>query len=162
MPRVHKVKSAKKDYPNFGISKGDSYYWWKFRYGMAIKSLKPPRASQLTQSPFLGELYDIQDEIGSLSADEYEGLSDPINEIVDRITALGDQCQESLDNMPDSLQYSPTGELLQERIDAMEGWAEEIDGIDTSVLEDDNGTEEDRKELAQGIIDEIQSTNCDI
>ena len=33
MPRVHFVKKARKDYPSTGIQKGDSYYWWQFRYG---------------------------------------------------------------------------------------------------------------------------------
>ena len=31
MPRVHHVKSARKDNPV--AKKGESYYWWKFRYG---------------------------------------------------------------------------------------------------------------------------------
>ena len=35
--------------------------------------------------------------------------------------------EDSLDNMPESLQYAPTGELLQERIDACDNAMNEVD-----------------------------------
>ncbi len=47
--------------------------------------------------------------------------------------------------MPENLQYSPTAELLQERIDAMEEYREELEGIEIpdEVNEPDDGEPEE-------------------
>ena len=127
MPRVTHVKKARKDNPV--CKKGESYYWWKFRYGGKRYSLTRPRASQLTQSAYFSTLYSIQEMVEDWSgeADDMEGF---IDEVRDQITELRDETQGSLDNMPESLQYSPTGELLQERVDALENAESELDCID--------------------------------
>lgn len=128
MPRVVFVKSARKDNPV--AKKGESYYWWKFRYGGKRYSKTPPKQSQLTQSPYFAALYDLQDEVEDTEItcfDDLEQLSDSIRE---QIAELRDQAQESLDNMPEQLQYAPTGELLQERIDACDGAESEIDMVE--------------------------------
>lgn len=72
MPRVHYVKKARKD--NGCVSKGESYYWWKFRYGSKCMSKKPPKASQLTQSEFLSTVYDINERIEECACDSLEDL----------------------------------------------------------------------------------------
>ncbi len=54
MPRVTHVKKARKDNPV--CKAGESYYWWKFRYGGKRYSLTRPRPSQLTQSAYFGGL----------------------------------------------------------------------------------------------------------
>jgi len=50
MPRVHFVKHARKD--NDLVKKGESYYWWKFRFTGKCMSKTPPRKSQLTESEY--------------------------------------------------------------------------------------------------------------
>ena len=128
MPRVTHVKSARKD--NQVCKKGESYFWWKFRYGGKRYSLTRPRPSQLTQSAYYGTLYALQEEVEDTDisdANDFEGLVDTIR---DQLEELGQETQDSLDNMPESLQYSPTGELLQERVDAVESAASDIEGID--------------------------------
>lgn len=127
MPRVTHVKKARKDNPV--CKKGESYYWWKFRYGGKRYSLTYPKQSQLTQSPYYANLYDLQDTIANADCsnnDEFESLRDQTSE---SLREFGQECQDSLDNMPDSLQYSPTGELLQERVDACESAADEVDNL---------------------------------
>ena len=57
MPRVHHVKRARKAVKSAGIKVGDSYYWWKFRYGGKHTSKTPPRQSQLTNSDKLSRAY---------------------------------------------------------------------------------------------------------
>jgi hypothetical protein len=52
MARAHFVKKARKAIPGTDIKKGDSYYWWKFRFGGKRTSKTAPKASQLTQSEF--------------------------------------------------------------------------------------------------------------
>ena len=69
-----------------------------------------------------------------------------------------DECEESLENMPESLrETSASGETLQERIDALGEWIDELDGIDTDIDEDLKG--EDREERHQEIINEIEETD---
>ena len=124
MPRVTHVKKARKDHPRGLYKAGDSYYWWKFRNGGKQVSLTPPQPWQLTQSPFKQSLYKLQAEMDALT-----DSSDPdeLETFIDQVREMGEECQESLDNMPDSLQYSPSGELLQERIDAADSAADEMD-----------------------------------
>jgi len=118
MPRVTHVKSARKANPVAAV--GESYYWWKFRYGGKRYSKTYPKQSQLTQSAYKGRVYDLIDRVNQFEPEPGEEavVEEFISEIVDEICEIRDECQESLDNMPESLQYSPTGELLQERIDA--------------------------------------------
>jgi hypothetical protein len=72
--------------------------------------------------------------------DDFETLKDDITSQVDE---LRDETQSSLDNMPESLQYSPTGELLQERIDALEGIESEIDCIEEYDFDEDEFDEDE-------------------
>lgn len=128
MPRVQHVKSARKDNPV--CKKGGSYYWWKFRYGGKRYSLTYPKASQLTQSAYYSALYDLQEQVENAApenADDFEALRD---EIAAGVREQGEQCTESRDNMPEGLQDAPTGELLQERADACESAADEIESMD--------------------------------
>jgi len=63
VPKVHKVK-ARKDYPQFGIKKGDEHYTWSVMYGprnsRTFRQLTPPKPSQLTSSEFLIEYYSME------------------------------------------------------------------------------------------------------
>ena len=74
MTRAHFVKKARKDHPEGDIKKGDSYWWWAFmvggRGGPKHYSKTQPKASQLTQSEYLGSIADIQDELNALGADD--------------------------------------------------------------------------------------------
>ena len=150
MARVTFVKSARKD--NDVCKQGESYYWWKFRYGGKRMSLTPPKRSQLTQSNFLGQLYDLQD---GMSFSDYDDFESTVDEIKSTINEMRDECQESLDNMPEQLQYAPTGELLQERIDALEEWEGEFDNVDLEV--DEDMSVEDKLERIEEIRNELEA-----
>lgn len=128
MPRVTKVKSARKDNPV--CKKGETYYWWKFKNSPKSYSLTYPRPSQLTRSAYYGALYDLQEQVQDATLeneDDYDAFRD---EITGALQEIGDTCQESLDNMPESLQDAPTGELLQERISACEEAVSEIENME--------------------------------
>jgi hypothetical protein len=121
MPRVHHVRRARKKNPVAEI--GESYYWWKFRYGDKRYSKEPPRRSQLTQSSFLSTLWDLEDNLpDEITEAEAEDLLATLEE-------LSEECQSSLDNMPDQLQEAS---ILSERIDGIDGWLGEIWNIDWS------------------------------
>lgn len=128
MPRVTYVKKARKDNPV--VKKGGSYYWWKFRYGGKRYSLTRPRPSQLTQSAYFGTIYGMQEGIEDYEVDNVDDFETLKDDITSQVDDLRSETEDSLGNMPDQLQYSPTGELLQERIDALEGIESEIDCIE--------------------------------
>lgn len=119
------------------IAKGESYYWWAFKNGGKHFSKTPPKASQLTQSNYLSQLYDIQDRINEVQVDSWEDLEGIVEEFKNELESLKDETQGSLDNMPGSLQSSPTGELLQERIDSLDNAISEFNSIDLQYEEPD-------------------------
>lgn len=141
MARAKQVKAAK-DYPQFGIVKGQLHYYWKAKTGpytsREYRQVKPPTRSQLTQSAFFQVLYDIQDSLNEENVTDAGGL----RSFAERVEELRDETQEKLDNMPDGLQQGSTGELLQERIDGCESWAEAIneaaDELESKLEELDN------------------------
>jgi hypothetical protein len=138
MPRVNKVERARKAIPHAGIAVGDTYYWWTFKNqrgpGTKVVSKAYPRPSQLTRSSFKSQWRSFSEQMGDLSLDD--GLYDALVEIAGEIRSLGEECQGSLDNMPEGLQQGATGEMLQERIQNCETWADEIEGLDQPELEE--------------------------
>ena len=137
MPQVHKRK-ARKDYPEHGIKKGDTYYTWKFRRSAVQRSLKAPLPEQLTQSPFEQEWIPLNREVSN-----FEGTADELRELAERARELGEEQGEKRDNMPESLQSGPTGELLEERASECEELAEELDDL-AQQLEDADENDEER------------------
>jgi hypothetical protein len=133
MPRVHFVAKARKDNPV--AKRGEPYFWWKFktggRGGMKRYSVTRPRRSQLTQSEFLGALYDLQD-------DQLDNCSnaDDFRQLASDIRALGEQQTEKRDAMPESLQDVGAGETLQERASGCEEWADAVDTIADNLPEE--------------------------
>lgn len=170
MPRVHVVKKARKDYPSQGIKKGDQYYWWKFNFSKVIhKSKTRPQRSQLTRSDFLSSLYDLQDNWNWEANEELESQRD---DLVSQITELKEQCEESLQNMPEHLQESSdSGQTLQERIEALDQWISDLEGIncDWETLVPDNFSdldedeqEEEKQAAFEAIIEELQGVECSL
>lgn len=152
MPRVHYVKSARKDNP---VAKtGEPYYWWKANWGPKRFSKTRPKPSQLTNSEYLSGAMSIGEDLQEAlnNAGSVEDVKTAVEEAIGRIEEIRDETQDKLDNMPDGLKEGPTGELLQNRVDAMEEWQNELEALDTDVEPDDDQTEED---LVAGLVDEI-------
>jgi hypothetical protein len=131
VPRVHHVKKARKDNP--AVKKGESYYWWKFRFGGKRYSKTRPKRSQLTQSGFLSQLWDLEDNLPTegISAEDAESFAEELE-------SLAAECEDSLYAMPDHLQdSSSSGELLQERIDYLSDWSLDIRDLDEEMSDED-------------------------
>jgi len=139
MPRVYKVESARKARPALGIAVGDTYYYWKRRKGPLQMSKTYPKRSQLTGSPFLQTVYDIEDRIAALTADE--GLPDAVAEIAQELRDLAEECQGNFDNMPEGLQQGDTGQLLEARVEGCNNAADELEAIDFSDAPDGEAEE---------------------
>lgn len=126
MARVTFVKSARKDNPV--AKKGESYYWWKpmvgGRGGAKRYSKERPTRSQLTQSDFLGQLYAIEDDQITKASEPQE-----LKDAAEALRELGQEEQGKFDNMPDGLQQGDTGQMIEERAQSCESWADELDTI---------------------------------
>ena len=128
MPKVHFVKKARKDNPV--CKAGESYYWWKFRYGGKRYSLTRPRASQLTQSEYLGQIYEMEEEVSDSTPEDRDELESIRDDMSSRLQDLGSEQSEKRYNMPDALQDSDSGMLLEEREQACEAAADALDSLD--------------------------------
>jgi len=142
MPRVHHVKKARKDNPC--CKKGEAYYWWKFRYGGKRYSKTYPKPSQLTQSEFYGTLYELQEQRDDACAaasdvdtsDQLEEFKTALEDIAQQLEDLGQECEDKRYNMPDSLQDSETGQLLETRSERCQEMATELQDALNNVDED--------------------------
>lgn len=165
MPRVH-TKKARKDYPNAGIKKGDTYFSWSFRYGGKHKSLTPPRPSQLTQSKMSAALAageTLEDSIKS--ATTLQDLVDALNQAAEEIKAVAEEYEDSLGNMP--TQEGGVAEAMQEKIDGLTEWADslESDAGDVEGIEDFDEFETVSAERKEEMMEEAwsiaeQNTSC--
>ncbi len=133
MPKVKFVKKARED--NLAVQKGEPYYWWSFRYGGKRYSKTYPKASQLTQSSFLSGVYSIQEEMSVFLPEAEEDIQTNIDDWVSSIEDLKSECEDSLSNIPDQLQDGSVGQMLQERIEAMDQWIDNLRNIDTDKQE---------------------------
>lgn len=185
MARPTFVQKARKDIPQAGVVKGESYYWWSFLRGGKHYSKTPPKPSQLTSSEFLSQFYAIQERIAELDANDE--LQSVIEELATDLTSLADECRDKVSNLPDSLQSSPTAELLENRADACESAASDFESIDCDLpsdedlltdanFDDEHGedeSEEDyeerkaealaeaRQEFWDNVLEEVQSVSLD-
>lgn len=158
MARANFVKKSRKAIPDAGIKVGDSYYWWKFRFGGKHVSKTAPTRSQLTQSGFLSSLYEIEDRISDSVCETKDDFDSFKEELTGDIENLKDECQDSLDNMPEhSQESSSSGELLRERIDGLESWISEIESIEVDWDED---SDDDESDAVQTALEELQQTSA--
>lgn len=122
-------RKARKDYPNDGIKKGDQYWYVKIKTGArsskVMRQIAPFKPSQLTSSPYLSTLYGWEESKSQVTS------PDDLEDLITTIRELGEQCQESFENMPEGLQQGDTGQLLEERANACEEAANELEEIQT-------------------------------
>jgi hypothetical protein len=129
------------------INVGESYYTWCFYGGQPQYSKERPKPSQLTQNWFKQELYSIQEKIEEFEPEDVEDVATFVDDIRSDAESLRDECQEHLDNMPEQLQDSDSGQTLQERIDNLDSVIGDIDNFDSEFeseieKEDDESDDE--------------------
>lgn len=134
--RSHFVKRARKDYPDEGIKKGESYYWWQFNFEHWIhRSKTPPTIAQLIHSPFLSQIATIEQGFQNANYDNWESARD---DAISELESMRDECQEKLDNMPEQLQESSSsGQLLQERVENLEEMISELENFEAEKVDED-------------------------
>lgn len=151
-------RTARKDYPEHGIAKGDVYYYAQIKTGprssKVIRQKEPIKQSQLTSSEYLSRLYDIQERVAEVS--DLESM----REIAEELRELGQEQRDKFDNMPEGLQQGDTGQMLSDRADACESAADEIetqiDGWDEDSAKEEvlSEAESNDEELSEGEVDD--------
>lgn len=162
MARAVFVKKAAKDYPDQGIKKGESYWWWKFRFGGKHYSKTAPRASQLTQSNFYSTVYGVQESLEDANKGEQgltaEDVKTAIEDAANDLEGLQEETQGSLDNMPEGLQQGDTGQMLEERVGQLGEAVDALNSIDVPEEKEDEETDEDYQErLSQALEEAVEA-----
>lgn len=96
---------------------------------------------------------DYQLQVGQIVyrwQDTYGVGTNSAEDISSELESIRDELQDKLDNMPEQLQESDSGMLLQERIESLESAIDELENIDIeslqeSVLEECYETEDDEE-----------------
>jgi len=127
MPRVH-YRKARKDYGNHGIEKGDMYYYTKIKTGprssRVMRQLEPFKQSQLTTSPFKSGWFGIEEGWDASDKD-----AEAMRAAAEAMRELGEEANNSYENMPEGLQEGDTGQLLYARAEGCESGADELEGF---------------------------------
>lgn len=141
--KVHKRKAGK-DYPEQGIAKGETYYTWHPKGANWQRQKTAPTPRQLTANAWEHFLMDTREGVEALGMLEREDLESAIEELASLAREKGDEEDEKFNNLPESLQDSSTGELLQERRDLAYEIADSLENID---LDEDRELEEIQQEI---------------
>jgi len=129
MARTHFVKSARKDNPV--CKKGESYYWWKPAFGAKRYSLTAPRPSQKAsgrKASVMAAQEELQDALNG--AKTIEEVQEACETCAETFRELGDEYEESADNMPESLQYGDQAESMREMGDSLRTQGDELESLD--------------------------------
>jgi len=135
------------------IQIGESYKWFRFRWGSKVVfcGVHSPRLSEMTTSDKLARLYGARESVEDAisDADSIETLSSALEEAISTAEEVGSEYESSLENMPDGLQQSATGEAIQEKIDACSAWATELESCKAEL--------ESEEEISPEMLEQIQS-----
>lgn len=150
------------------VQKGQKYFWWQFPHSEKIISLDPPRREQLTRNGWQLAMYDFEDRLSEASNfTDPDDLKDHIESLISDMTELRDEQEEKKSNMPEGLQESSTGELLQERYDMLDDAINSLEGIDldfSPIADDtkDEQTDEHNEEYIAELAEWIEEKHNEI
>jgi hypothetical protein len=94
-------------------------------------------------------VYDINERLESIDGETAEDFESAISEIVGDLENLRDETQEKHDNMPEQLQQGDTGQLLEERVQSIEGMISNLESVTIDVPEALNPDSDEAKKEAE-------------
>lgn len=141
MPKIHTVKKARKAIPSAGVAVGDTYYYWFSRTTVGKRFISHrhvsktyPKPSQLTRSEFYRTLLETEESLAIPdNLAELETFAEELEAAAEEIDNLADEQEEKRANMPDALQDSETGYLLETRAESCQELAEALRNAASSV-----------------------------
>lgn len=146
--RVTTVQAARKPQGTCGrcgitIDKGDSYRWWKFRYGgRRIRCTKPtcaPKRSELTQNEVLGTAWDLADSDLPVMG-EPDDFDEQVADAVNTIGEILDMIQEKMDNIEQGFGHTsvPAYEELEYQQSDIEDWQQTVEALASDDFMEDS------------------------
>lgn len=151
------------------IAIGEEYWKHSFLYGPTVIHCgkHPFKRAQLTRSDYLQTIYTIMDD-ETIAADLPSELEEVKDNYVEELGSLQEQCNDSFDNIPDSLKDADVGQLLQDRIDRIDTTISELENIDfddvdrdTIVDENEQDSDENDDDYNDRIDDIVNEQNAD-
>lgn len=136
MGKVNIIKKSRKEYTcdrcKQLIPVGSTYYRGDVYFGRTIIRCNKCKLEgwEVTSS-------DYQLSVGAIVnrwREDYEIGETTHEEIMDALQEIRDDLEDRLSNMPEQLQYSESGELLQDRIDCIDGAISDLCVIDVDDM----------------------------
>lgn len=120
MPKVNFVRKAQKD--NAVAKRGESYYWWKFRYGPKQMSKTRPKPSDLTQSQYLKVIYACQERFQYIDdPTQLDPNENTAEEICNAMDHAADECESIADDLVELVaQYEEKATNIEENFENSE------------------------------------------
>lgn len=135
----HKIKCGK---CGDKILPGTQYLWWQFKgqKGKNVRCTKSacrPRASDLTQGR-IGQVYAITEAVEDACEQfrrdgDFESFQSEIESQCSEIESLADEFQSGFDNMPEGLQQGDTGQMIEQRVEALNEYKDELENAISGV-----------------------------
>lgn len=139
MAKIQRIKKSRKAYKcsrcGCTIEAGSSYYRGEVNFGPTII-----RCTSCGLESWEVTTSDYQLAVGEIAyrwEDNYELHESVIDDIVTELDSIKDDMEERLNNMPEGLQYSENGQLLQDRIDTLENVVNDLLCIEIEELKQD-------------------------
>lgn len=144
------------------IKPGDKYYEWKHNHAPVSRqhqSHGAPRTSELCTGKMSGVYAAIESVEDAVEAARKSGdaseLAGELESAAESVREVATEYEESLGNMPESLQQSSSGESIQEKVDALNEFADSLE----SAASDSEITEWDMDEESPEL-GEDHADNC--
>ena len=151
MGKVVRVKHSRKEWKcsrcRAVIPIGSEYFKGELNFSKPII-----RCCKCGLEPWEVTTSDYQLSVGEILYrwhENYEANEDGRDSIVSDLQSIRDDLQDRLDNMPESLQYAETGQILQDRIDSLDSAISDLESIDF----EDSDYDEDCEDRYQEEID---------
>lgn len=139
MGKVQVITKSRKEYKCSKCGKvipaGSRYYKGEINFGPTII-----RCTECGLEHWEVTTSDYQLRAGEIVyrwRENYDTSEDGIASIVSDLEELRDELQDRLDNMPEGLQEGDIGQLLQERIDALDSAISDLESIDIDTIQED-------------------------
>lgn len=132
-------KTARKDYPDFGIKKGDVYWRWQSYFrGPTVRSLTQPTRSQVEPNENKAIVYAAYDGFAPAADASAEDVASDIQSIIDELGTAENGFEEKFEAMGEGLSQGDTGQAIDANRDACSSAASELEDIKTGVEDQDN------------------------
>ncbi len=109
----------------------------------------------------MSEFWSTVLEWGERDTPEFDDLESQIDEIKDAAQNLMDDTQGKFDNLPEGFQQGDTGQLLEERVNALQDCIDNLDGISIDGDFDEGLNENELAEAKQQRAEEVWSEVSD-